>query len=265
MKERPLDEDRDRIIAALYGELSPDEEDALRERLAGDPALQADYRDLAETRGILGAWDVEAPASPFLLPASPPGFRERMRRAWRAPVLTWGFAGATVALLVLLLAGFRVDRVDRGLAFRFGPESAPAPISSLAAGPASPSTRVVLPAGPQTLPVAETGSPVTRADMDRYAGGLMQAVSGLLDDYQERRNAELAYILKGFYDSMTTEQEKKYEELRAQVHGVGLGLLAEQSATNAALKDLMQRGVPPATPLNVYEEKTPPNRNEDNQ
>lgn len=266
MNERPLDEQTERLVASLYGELGPGEEDALRARLDADPALRAEYRELAETRAVMAAWDVEEPASPFTLPAAAPaGFGERIRRAFRVPALTWGFAGATVALVVLLVAGFRVDRVDQGLALRFGPEPVPQAAPATASRPAAPSTEVVLPPGPQAMPVAEQGVPVTRADLDRYAGGLMQAMSGLLDNYQERRNAELAYILKGFYDSMTAEQQKKYEELRAQVHGVGLGLLAEQSATNAALKDLMQRGAPPATPLNVYEEKPPLNRNEDKQ
>jgi len=266
MNERPIDAHTEQLIAALYGELSPEEEAALRARMDADPGLRAEYLELSETRAVMGAWDVEGPASPFALPGTAPaGFGERLRRAFRAPLLTWGFAGATLALVGLLIAGFRVDRVDRGLAFRFGPEPAAAPAPSLVSGPAAPSTDVVLPQGPEMTPVAEQGVPVTREDLDRYAGGIMQAMSGLLDNYQERRNAELAYILKGFYDTMTSEQEKKYQELRSQVHGVGMGLLAEQSVTNAALKDLMERGAPPATPLNVYEEKPPLNRNEDKQ
>jgi hypothetical protein len=267
MSERPLDEQTEHLVAALYGELSPAEEDALRRELAADPALRAEYEELAETRAVMGSWEIEDPESTFLLPAgdAPSGWGGRIRRAFRGPALTWGFAGATAALAVLLVAGFRVDRVDHGLVFRFGPEPVAAPAPDTASGPASLGPGVVLPPGPRAVPVAEQGVPVTREDLDRYAGGLMQAMSGLLDNYQERRNAELAYILKGFYDSMTAEQQKKYEELRAQVHGVGLGLLAEQSATNAALKDLMQRGAPPATPLNIYEEEPPLNRNEDKQ
>jgi hypothetical protein len=125
-------------------------------------------------------------------------------------------------------------------------------------------------AGPvNAQPVLSTGAPpVTRKDLDIYAGGLMQAMTSMLDNYQDKRNTELAYILQTFYENMRYERAKDVSELKAQMQGVGLGLMAEQSMTQAAIMDLMKQsagrpGFQDPIPLEPYD--TPRNQTEDDQ
>ena len=135
-----LDPHRDRMIAALYGELSAEEERALHEALAMDAGLRAEWEELTAARGFLQESRVEekAPAFSFLLPVdssidrasrSPrETAREEERRfetrragswaALRLPIAS--FALGAAALLVLMLAGLRVDRENGALVVRFG-------------------------------------------------------------------------------------------------------------------------------------------------
>lgn len=132
MTDKELEPQRDQMVAALYGELPPEEEEVFLTRLADDPALKAEWDELQEARGFLGAADAAdtAPGFVFALPAAtragsatPPGARGRLRSLWHGMLLrpAAGFALAAAACVVLMIAGLRVDRVPGGLAVHFGP------------------------------------------------------------------------------------------------------------------------------------------------
>jgi hypothetical protein len=151
-----------------------------------------------------------------------------------------------------------VDRVENGVAFRFGPETRQvASPGQMASG----SPLVQSPADNVLRPVSDLGG-LTRDDLEMYSGGMVRIMSGMLDDYQEQRNAEMAYILQRFYEEMRFERKREYEELRVQMGGMGLGLMAEQSMTNAALQQLIEDRNQEAVPLNPYG-GSPLNQNED--
>lgn len=197
--DSPLDPRHSRLVALLYDELPPDEEQALRAELARDPALRAEWDELSATRGCLAAWEIEerTPSFVFMEPPartngadadgglaqSPAGARRGLRLLpGMGPLLTWsGWAVAAAALLFVALAGrgTRFERLDNGFALHFARGgSAPAPAlagltpgerarlglsASASAEPDAPSARggetVALTSGGPTNPAAPGGGP----------------------------------------------------------------------------------------------------------
>jgi hypothetical protein len=271
MTKEGLDPRKQMLVAALYGEFSAEEEAEFEAMLATDKTLRAEFEELGGTRAFLGEWEFSDPVPSFVFmdqeleAGSKKGFWPLLAARFQTPIPTWGFAAATVAMAALILTGFRVDWVDNGIAFRFGsppPVTIPQDLAGtnptplgVAAGPHS---------GIRAEPVKQQGIPVTRQDLSLYSGGIMQAMSTMLDDYQTERNAELAYILKAFYEEIRLNRQREYAELRTQMEGMGMGLMAEQTMTNRALNSLIQRGEGNPVPLNPYRE-TPLNPNKDKQ
>ena len=74
------------MIAAIYGELSPDEEREFEGLIESDAAFRAEFEELSETRTVLEKWDVSAPTTGFVFvnPAEttptrkPGGLRDRL-------------------------------------------------------------------------------------------------------------------------------------------------------------------------------------------
>jgi len=130
MTAESLDPRRESLVAALYGELSAEEERALRALLAEDAELRAEWEALSESRAFLvrAAAEEQAPAFVFLdpeplsrhsLPSSPVARAAGgLLAALRAPAFGFGLAAA--ALFVLMIAGLRVDRQPGGLIVHFG-------------------------------------------------------------------------------------------------------------------------------------------------
>lgn len=158
MTDTPLDPKREQMIAALYGELSPEEMEAFRVLLKEDTELAREWEELRGTRSFLqkagaemeahaeeqaGAFsflspEEEAPSAgradragkqpdpgpptrPDAAPAEPVTWGARWRKLLLSPAT--GFAAAALTLAVLMLSGLRVDRVEGGLAIRFAPET----------------------------------------------------------------------------------------------------------------------------------------------
>ena len=261
MSQDAMDPRKEKLIAALYGELSPEDEREFEAMLAEDGELRSEFEELQGTRTFLKQWELPDAAPNFVFMDEKlesagregQGFWARLKRGLSAPIPSWGFAGATMALAVLILTGFRVDWVNHGVVFRFGSEPATVATTEFPGV----DTRIGMANGPADItarPVMQQGLPVTRDDLDRYSGGMMQAMSNMLDSRQTKQNTELAYILQAFYEELHLQRERDYDELRAQVQGVGLGLMAEQSMTNAALKSLMGRDGTLPLPLNNQKE-----------
>ncbi len=265
MSHDELDPRLQKLVAALYGELDDAEEREVRDLLDADPALRAEFEELDAARTFLRGWEEEpAPDHVFLAPpewaagASGGGRRGGEEpgglRGWLARLLpppAWGFAGATAVLAVLILAGFRVDRLENGVAFRFGPAAAPGPARMAAAPVLAPGTPLTSPdPGSLRAVPASAGGYVTVDQLDAVNARTLQAVSAMLGSYEQRRNSDLAYALQGFYNEMMSRQMATYDDLRTQIQGVGLGLLAEQSKANARLESLVgPDGTPKALPV----------------
>jgi hypothetical protein len=248
MSEETLDPRHEQLVAALYGELSEEEEAEFHRQLLADADLRAEWEELRGARTLLGEWTLEEETAPdfvFLDGETAPHRRGRRLTGWLRGALAgpaWGLA-ALAAMAVLVFAGFRVDRVDGGLVFRFGP--APTPTALMMAGSESLDTPAgATPAAPPTAFPADAESPV-----------MLRTVSAMLSDYQDRRNAELAYILRGMVDELRKERAKELEDLKARVDVVGL-LMAEQNRTNARIQTLIDRdrATPDAAPLNPDED-----------
>jgi hypothetical protein len=234
MNDDTLDSRRERLVAALYGELSPAEQRELNELLAADPALRAEYEELEEARGWLRDWEpADRPPAFALVAERPSRFPRRLAAA------AWGFGGAAAAVALLLVLGLRVDRIDRGFAVRLG-------ASPAAVGTAQVASNV---RGTDVVPASADGSrPLTRDDLDAYTAEMAKVMVTVLQESQARDRAEMAGVLERFYDEVRFERKRDLDALRAEVHGVGLGLLAEQTRTNARLSRLLDGGVPDGIP-----------------
>jgi hypothetical protein len=246
MSQDTLDPRHEQLIAALYGELTAEEEAAFHQRLLTDADLRAEWEELRETRSVLGDWTVDedtAPSFVFLDPEETPppartGFGERLLALFRGPA--WGLAAAA-AMAVLVFAGFRVDHLNGGLVFRFGP--APASLVMSDGRQVAGATSLDVAPGQTSVPGQAAG-----ALPDAYPAGagaespvVLRAVSAMLNDYQEQRNAELAYILRGMVDELRAERAREMDDLKARVDVVGM-LMAEQNRSNARIRTLIDRG-----------------------
>lgn len=241
----------DKMIAFLYGELPPAEEKAFRRLLEKDDALRAEWEELAGVREALGGWRVEEHVPAFVLvdPASRPkaarasgaaGMWQRFVDALRPAAMSpaWGLAAAAMALVVLAAAGFRVERVPQGFAFRFGGDRAAVPSDALpGVGAGQPLELAARPSPGSTAGspgiVPASGTYLTQDEFNSYNSELMNTLVGLLNRYDEQRDAETAELLRGLYAKMSERQLYDYERTNRRIDALGAGLLVEQSRTQS--------------------------------
>lgn len=245
MADKELDPLRDRMIAALYGELPPEDEEEFLTLLAANPALKSEWDELRETRAFLGAADAAdtAPAFAFALPAAaaPASLPDRLRSLWRGGLLrpAAGFALAAAACVLLLIAGLRVDRVAGGLAFRFGADTPERP--ALAANDARPAAAVPgpQPGAPELVlanaqqPEANAGggtsldlsAPVTRAEMATFAQELVNATEAQLREQEERNLGQTVFMMKDYHRALEQERQRDRREITTDMNRAILALL----------------------------------------
>jgi hypothetical protein len=228
------------MVAALYGELSEPERRALMERVAADPALRAEWEELQEAQAWLRRAEVAEPVPEFvfLAPAQPETARPATKTrsgawgGWRLPAL--GFALATAALLALMVGGLRVDRVDHGLALRWGASPVPTPAGTAMTGiPLEPSAsgRAI-----EAQPVDRgQGTYLTRTELVAYTQELVRVMGSDLSDYDRRRSGETVYMVREAFDELARRQQQDYERLDARIDGIerGLAALAVMPATGS--------------------------------
>lgn len=229
---RPDDQNavRAEMVAALYGELGEPERRALMERVAADPALQAEWEELQQAQMLLRRAEVAEPVPDFVFlapaPEAAPFARKARHRAWggwRLPAL--GFGLATAALLALMVGGLRVDRMDHGLALRWGPAPVPAPAAAALTGiPLEPSA--TSPAVEAQLVEASRGSYLTRNELVAYTQELVRVMGSDLTDYDRRRSGETVYMIREAFDELARRQQQDYERLDARVRLIESGLAA---------------------------------------
>lgn len=232
----------DKMIAFLYGELPPAEEKAFRRLLEKDDALRAEWEELSGTRQALGDWKVEEHVPAFVLVdpaprqrrAGTPGawhrFLDSLRSAGMSPA--WGLAACAVALVILAAAGFRVERLPQGVAFRFGgdrPATSGRDLPGVGDGEPmelAARTRPDDAGGAGIVPAS--GTYLTKDEYDRYNADLMNTLVGLLNRYDEQRDSETTDLLRGLYAKVSERQMYDYERTNRRIDALGAGILAEQ-------------------------------------
>ncbi|MFN8180071.1 MAG: hypothetical protein U0167_19215 [bacterium] len=257
----------DKMIAFLYGELSPAEEQSFRQILEKDAALRADFEELSQARGVLAGWKVEERVPSFVLvdgamPRSAPVARParpsesvlqrvlaQIRSFGASPA--WGMAAAAVALAVLAGAGFRVERVAGGLAFRFGGahptpsaertfpgvgDGVPLELAGRSAAPEATASR------PGVVPVS--GPYLTHDEFNSYNSQLMSTLAQLLNQYDQQRDREVTDLMQALYRQINDQQVFNYERVNRRIDALGDDLQT-QTARNASLQDLL-KGAQPA-------------------
>jgi hypothetical protein len=242
----------EKLVAYLYGEMPEAEERAFRRLLEKDDELRAEYEELRGAREVLGAWQVESAASGFLLvpeeekapsASAAMGWFARLRAAVNAlggrPA--WGLATGAAIVLVLALGGFRVERIDGGLAFTIGDGSS----RELRGEPGS--VAPVLPSGePLEFRQGSSGVPaglqdrllttndardlyLTREEFDYYTTDMMGSFVSFLNDYDLRRGNEMSGLVREMYRRISDQQSREYEELRRQIDALGVELLLRET------------------------------------
>ncbi len=248
MKREIIDPRHERLIAYLYGEMSEPEARAFRLELESDDALRLELEEIRGTREMLAGWQVTEPTPSFVFLGNE---TKRVSRTtlWGRIVdsirgggpssFGLGLATAGAAVLAIGLTGFRVERVDGGLAFRFGGDDDRPAIATTqpAAGPA---TFELRPSGPvETVSAGSRpagGNPnayVTRAEVEDIAAQMVGSVVDLLNQHGDRQNREFTGVLQTMYEDISDRQWRDSEELRQHMNSIGLELLLRQTRAGA--------------------------------
>ncbi|MFN0152357.1 MAG: anti-sigma factor family protein [bacterium] len=295
MHDDPIDPRKEKLIAFLYGELPDAEAREIEQMLANDLDLRGEFEELREIKGFLGEWDVEEKEPSFVLvgTAAAGASRGRGANVFEGPAFDagrrgvfarvaasrawWGLAAAACLLLVAGASGLRVQRLDGGVAFRFGEP----PSSGLSSGVATDvalSTESGLesgltafdnvasrsgsdnlladsrpnPAGELVTASNQIVAPVsgaapaggqtpymTRQEFESYSEGMSKMFIALLKDYGASRDAKLAEAMQAMSEGFTDQQFKDYQELRKRIEAIHVGLAGEGVAGDARLHEVL--------------------------
>ena len=261
--DSPLDPRHSRLVALLYEELPPDEEQVLRAELARDPALRAEWDELNVARDFLGAWEIEerTPSFVFMEPptdstSAAPGpqgiIRGGIGRRGKTVLAFSGWGVAAAALLFVALAGrgARFERLDNGFALRFGNQAPARP-----AAPTSTAEMAALrqsgarerfgltngvptdPAGHSLLSLTsahaggdeESEAFVTPAELDSHQDEMVNMVVHMLNEERARQDREWTSMLRSVYSDLNDRQFTGYRDLRGRIEAVNVGLMLGRS------------------------------------
>lgn len=217
MTDQPLDPWRDRMISALYDELSEREMKDFEAALERDVDLRKDWDELRAARASLQqlARDEAAPEFAFRMPPVDPS---RASDTKVVPLWRWalasaaGFAAAASIFLVLLVAGLRVDRTTGGVLVRFG---------DTVAGDAMAAS------GPGEGFVGAGQDYLTRAEFATLAEVLIDTTAVRLNELDRRQSNSRAEVARALYDALALQQQRQYHDLSNQIQ---LALLREEGA-----------------------------------
>jgi hypothetical protein len=211
MTDKHLDQWRDRMVEALYGELDDEQMREFREHLEQDTELAREWRELNETRASLArlAEAEPVPKRQFSTPLPAP---RKVGQVARFPRWRWalasaaGFAAAATLFLALLVAGLRVDHAPAGLLVRFGGGAG----EELSIDPHADGMR------------GATGSDgrqqyLTRAEFAAMAQMMMDATANRLDNFERRQSSSQLEMTRALYDALAVSQQRGFDELSAQV------------------------------------------------
>ncbi len=251
MKHEAIDPRRERLVAFLYGELSESEAREFRGVLATDAGLARELEEMRGAREALADWRLPEPTPSFVFVDEPAASKPR-GPGWSALFAPFtrrvggfglGFGLAATAALLVAATGFRIERVDGGLAFPIG---APRPAVIAGSDRPSPSlgeplelasgSRVPSP-GIATPRIATAGGDpnevLTRAEFDRLAGQMLGSIVDLLNEYDDRQSLEMSGVLHAMYERIADRQSRESEDIRQRMNALGVELLVRQARGGA--------------------------------
>ncbi len=282
MKDEPIDPRIEKLVASLYGELSESEEREFQALLAEDAGLRAEWEELKGTRAALRGWELDERSPSFVIAGSAEraprrdgsGLGGAIAAFFGRPFAVPAVAALAAAILIAVLAigRCRIERIDRGLAFQFG---APVPAASRgddgaartraleALTPVDGSARGLDGGAPVTdemvragavVPVSDEAPYLTRQEFENYSDTMATRLLAALNAYGTQNEREMSRVMWGLYKDINQKQAAAYDDLRGRIDAVGVGLLVEQSKTDAKLEDYIDQSKgEPLTPL----KKTP--------
>lgn len=203
MNDRPLDPARDRLVAALLGELSADERAELERQLAADDTLRRDSDELEIGRraavAAAAATRSDADDFSFAWPSAP-----ARRASGLGPTLlavAAGFLLAAFTFSALLVLGLRVDRGDGTLVIGFAAATPPPATSEL---------------GVAALASA-TEAPLSRAELAAGLDTVLQLTAVRFAALERRQLETQAVISRSLYDALSSHQQRQTEALSTEI------------------------------------------------
>ncbi len=259
MTNRYRCEDKERLVAFLYGETSDRDRAEVEAHLAGCAACAEEVDDLRAVRVDLTAWQP---------PDADLGFRmvreaETPGRRWRQ-VPAWAPMAVAAGLLLAFAASVQVEYGNGAIVVRTGWATVGAPPDRIAAGPAVPATAVARPAG-QSGSAAMTEADVraamaslesrlraemasTRPASTPGAGGgpgldraaVVKQVEGLIEASERRQQRELAFRLAQAMQDVDTQRRSDMVRIE---NGLGQieGLTGQEVARQSRLINYLMR------------------------
>ena len=266
MMDNPLDPRREKLIALLYGELGPQEEQWLRKEIERDEALRSDWEELQATRRILQQWEAPKQVPSFVFVDDREsatarvrsgilgGVRGRLRGLM--PATSWVFATAALVIVALALTDFHVQRSNGTLTVGFGEPSkrqlalgepddldgsTAVPIEGVRAGQQGSAQTVSGAAqGAATPPSAY----VTREEFEAYNIGMTRTMVALLNEYDRQRDQEVGQFLQATFGGFVDKQDRDYRDLRGRIDALTAGFSEEQYKNDVRIDYLMGQTQP---------------------
>ncbi|MGQ0720326.1 MAG: hypothetical protein ACT4PE_01990 [Candidatus Eiseniibacteriota bacterium] len=257
MKEENLDPRIDRMMAALYGELSESEERAFHRLLEKDEALRTEWEELRGARRAIAGWEVKERVPRFVLledtvprraqARSSGGVLARWLEPFRAMRMNWGFALVTAAVagVAFLAAEARFERrLEARLSTAGGElaQSRPAETSGLDARPEMPIEDLLGRPGSDAdagLIVPASGTYVTRDELEANREDLLQSLAMLLNQYDQREDQETLDLLQAMYERLNRQQLYDFRQLAGRVDNLGRELIVNRSVAEQRIEELL--------------------------
>ena len=248
MREEPIDPRIDKMMAALYGELTESEERAFQRLLEKDEDLRREWEELQGIRHVLGEWEVEERVPSFVLvggeekaaerrgaPAAP-GLLERLADSLRGIGMkpAWGLSLAAVALLTFWITNARVDGEIERLSDQ---------LKALQTMPAGLGQELALDsqepvnAGDGKI-LQASGTYLTREEYDSQNEQFMANLVSVLNDYGHRRDEEMGTVVQTMYEKLSQQQSDDYRVLNNRMEALGMELLVDRARSREILEQL---------------------------
>ncbi|TPW05916.1 MAG: hypothetical protein FD129_2710 [bacterium] len=221
-RHETVDPKIDKLVAALYGEMTDAERRDFDNQLRTDSALRAEWEEISGTRSLLSGWELEERVPSFLVvdagrqprraPAS--GWLDALRDRfgnWFS-IGGWVVAGAAAAVLILALRGVQLQRTDGGFQVTVGPNNRPVArelVNPLGAVPQQVSGNGDIGANPSSY--------LTREEFDQYSAAMLRMVSAYMNEYRGRRDDEIGAALRSLYGDINAKQSSQYEDLLGKI------------------------------------------------
>lgn len=236
-------DDKDMLVAFLYGELAPDEHRVVEAHLETCSACTDEVAGLTGVRHELAGWLPPEPELGFTIVQKPAALI-RPPRWWTTPIPVWAQAAAAVLVLAAgaTIANVQVRYDASGVIVSTGW------MSAAAAGPASSdAARTSVPTGApaetewrtalaslesdmrremQALRLAGASAPASIAGATASDAALLKRVQGLIDESERRQRQELALRI--------TQMDRDFEvQRRADLLRIEQGVGQLQGRTGA--------------------------------